>query len=146
MSEMPEDRDLVVVYKASPAVVAQAAGVLTKEGIDCVITEKANSIVSYYSLIHAPLASVAVPREDAPWARSHLTKWEQSCNANAGKLTRSLRPHFYRSIAVTTVAAAVFFLAGMLTEKTALLLIAIWAAAFALLANAHRIFRRTKKD
>ena len=145
MSERPQDSDLVVVYKASPAVAAQVADVLAKEGIECVITEKANPIVSWYSLVHAPLASIAVPREDAPWARSHLTKWEQTCNANVGKLTKSLRLHFFRSIAVTTVVAAIFSLAGILTEKTGILLIAIWAAVFALLANLDRIFRTPKK-
>ena len=144
MSERPEDTDLVVVYEASPAVAGQVADVLTKEGIDCVITEKANPIVSLYSLVHAPLASIAVPREDAPWARSYLEKWEQTCNANVGKLTKSLRPHFFRSIAVTTVVAAIFSLAGILTEKTGILLIAIWAAVFALLANLDRIFRAPK--
>ena len=146
MSEIPEDTDLVVVYEASPSVAAQAADLLTKEGIDCVITEKANPIASRYPSICAHWATIAVPREDAPWARSHLTKWEQTCNANVGKLTKSLRPYFFRSIAVTTVVAAVFFLAGILTGKTGLLLIAIWAAVFALLANAHRIFRGVKKD
>jgi hypothetical protein len=145
MSERPQDSDLVVVYKASPAVAAQVADLLTKEGIDCVITEKADPIVSLYSLVHAPLANIAVPREQAPWARSHLRKWDDACNANVGKLTKSLGTHFFRSIAVTAVAAALFCVAGILTENTIILLIAIWAAVFALLANLERIFRTPKK-
>jgi hypothetical protein len=145
MGERPEDTDLVVVYEASPAVAAQVADLLTKEGIDCVITEQANPIASRYYSIRAHLASVAVPRKDAPWARSYLTKWEQTCNGNVGKLTKSLRPHFFHSIAVTTVVAAIFSLAGILTEKTGILLIAIWAAVFALLAKLDRIFRTPKK-
>jgi hypothetical protein len=146
MSERPQDSDLVVVYEASPAVVTQVADVLTKEGIDCVITEKANPIASRYHSIRAHLASVAVPREDAPWARSYLTKWEQTCNGNVGKLTKSLQPHFFRSIAVTTVVAAIFSLAGILTEKTGILLIAIWAAVFAFLAKLDRVFKSSGKD
>jgi len=146
MSERPQDSDLVVAYEASPAVAAQVADVLTKEGIDCVITEKANPIASRYHSIRAHLASVAVPREDAPWARSYLTKWEQTCNGNVGKLTKSLRPHLFRSIAVTAVAAAVFFLTGILTEKTGLLLIALWATAFAILAKLDRVFKSSGKD
>jgi hypothetical protein len=144
MSERPEDTDMVVVYEASPAAAAQAADFLAKEGIDCVITEKANPIASRYHSIRAHLASVAVPREQAPWARSCLRKWDDACNANVGKLTKSLRPHFFRSIAVTTVVAAIFSLTGIFTEKTGILLIAIWAAVFALLANLDRIFRTPK--
>jgi hypothetical protein len=146
MSERPQDSDLVVVYEASPAVVTQVADVLTKEGIDCVITEKANPIASRYHSIRAHLASVAVPREDAPWARSYLTKWEQTCNGNVGKLTKSLQPHFFRSIAVTTVVAAIFSLTGILTEKTGILLIALWAVAFTLLAKLDRVFKSSGKD
>ena len=104
MSERPEDTDLVVVYEASPAVAAQVAELLTKEGIDCVITEKANPIASRYHSIRAHLASVAVPREDAPWARSYLRKWEQTCNANVGKLTEKLGVCFLRSTAITAAA------------------------------------------
>ncbi len=146
MSEIPEDRDLVVVYKASPAVVAQAADLLTKEGIDCVITEKADPIVSAYSLVHAPLATIAVSREDAPWARSHLTKWEQTCNANVGKLTEKLGVCFLRSTAITAAATAAIYVAGLFTVGTVVLLVALWVAAFALLANWDRIFKSTGKN
>jgi len=103
MSERPEDMDLVVVYEASPAVAAQVADLLTKEGIDCVITDKANPTALYPSE-ETTLASVAVPREDAPWARSYLRKWEQTCNANVGKLTEKLGVCFLRSTAITAAA------------------------------------------
>ena len=103
MSERPQDTDLVVVYEASPAVAAQVADVLTKEGIDCVITEKANPIALYPSE-ETTLASIAVPRDYAPWARSYLRKWEQTCNANVGKLTEKLGVCFLRSTAITAAA------------------------------------------
>ena len=46
----------------------------------------------------------------------------------------------------TTVVAAIFSLTGILTEKTGILLIAIWAAVFALLANLDRVFKSSGKD
>jgi len=145
MSERPEDTDLVVVYEASPAVAAQVADLLTKEGIDCVITDKANPTALYPSE-ETTLASIAVPRDYAPWARSYLKKWEQTCNANAGKLTKKLGVCFLRSTAITGTAAAAIYVAGLLTEGTVMLLAALWVVAFAFLAKLDRVFKSSGKD
>ncbi len=145
MSEKPENEDLVVVYEASPAVAAQVADMLTKEGIDCVITDKANP-TGLYPSEETTLASIAVPRDYAPWARSYLRKWEQTCNGNVGKLTKKLGVCFLRSTAITVSAAAAIYVAGLFAVGTAMLLAALWVVAFAVLANSNRIFKSSGKD
>jgi hypothetical protein len=145
MSERPEDTDMVVVYEAFPASAGQVVELLGKEGILAVILEKTSPPALYISH-NIALVRIAVPREQAPWARSCLRKWDNACNANVGKLTKRLGVCFLRSTAITVAAAAGIYVAGLFTWNAVIPLVALWAVAFTLLANAHRIFRRLKKD
>lgn len=145
MSETPEDTDLVVVYEASPATAGQVTELLEKEGIAAVILDKRNP-AALYAAHNAALVNIAVPREQAPWARSYLRKWDDACNTNVGKLTRQLGVCFLRSTAITAVVAAGIYAAGLFTWNAVIPLVALWAVAFTLLANLGRIFRSGGKE
>jgi len=61
-------------------------------------------------------------------------------------LTKKLKTHLLSSFIFTTIVAGLPCVFGYFTQQTVILLPAIWAVAFALLANAHKIFPPAKKD
>ncbi|MBN2271442.1 MAG: hypothetical protein JXN61_12560 [Sedimentisphaerales bacterium] len=145
MSEIPEDTDMVVVYEASLASAGQVIELLAKEGIEAVVLNKTNPSALYVAH-NVALVKIAVPREQAPWARSHLRKWDDACNANVGPLTKQLGICFLRSITITAVVAAGIYAAGLFTWNMVAPLVALWAVAFTLLAKFDGILKSGGKD
>jgi len=137
--------DMVVVYKANLASAGKVIELLRKEGLGAVALEQPNPIMAH-RFYNTMFVRIAVPRDQAALAESLLRKWEGECSKSVTGLTSHLKTHALYSCAVTALVALGLLVFGYLTAESVMLLVGVWVAVFALLANAHRIFRSLKKD
>jgi len=136
---------MVVVYEASLAAAGKVIELLRKEGLGAVALEQPDSIMVHRFYMTA-FVRIAVPRDQAPLAESLLRNWEDNSRQNVRGLTARLKTHALYSCVITALVALCLLVFGYLTAESVILLVGVWVAAFALLANANRISRCFKKD
>jgi hypothetical protein len=117
-------------------------GLLRKEGFNPITLEKPGSTV--YRGRSTYLISIAVPRDEAPGARSVLRKWDQARQSEISKMTDKLAGPFLCSAVIVAVLAIIFLFFGILLDGAPLLFV-IWIVVFALMANGEKISRKLKR-
>lgn len=136
--------DIVVVYKANPESLQTVLGLLRKEGFNPTTLENRSAAAAPSGCRKAAyLISVAVPKDEAPAAKSVLREWDEAQLPKVKKLIGALAGPFLGSVMVAGVLAFVLFFLGILSDAVALLFI-LWLVVFALLANAERIMQKLK--
>ncbi|UCC97670.1 MAG: hypothetical protein JSW66_17725 [Phycisphaerales bacterium] len=134
----------VVVYEANPESLQTVLGFLRKEGFNPTTLENPSAAAALSGCGKATyLISVAVPKDEAPAARSVLRKWDQAQRPKVTKIVGKLAGPFLCSVMVAGVLGFIFLLLGILSDAVALLFV-IWIVVFALLANAERIMEKLK--
>ena len=135
--------DTVVVYKANTESLQVVLGLLRKEGFNPTTLEDPAMVPVRGASRH--VVHVAVPRDEAPGARSVLRKWDQAQQSQIGKMTSKLAGPFLCSAAIVAALAVIFLFFGILLDGVALLFV-IWIVLFALMANAEKLSRRLKRQ
>ena len=133
--------DTVVVYKANPESLQVVLGLLRKEGFNPVTLENPGHVVYRGS---ANLVRIAVPRDEAPGARSVLNKWDQARQSEISKMTDKLAGPFLCSAVIVAALAIIFLFFGILLDGVPLLIV-IWIVLFAIMANGEKISRKLKR-
>jgi len=137
--------DMVVVYEASLASAGKVIELLRKQGLGAVALEQPDPIMAH-RFFNTMFVRIAVPRDQAPLAESLLRNWEDNSSQSVTGLTGQLKTHALYSCVITALVALCLLVFGYLTAESVMLLVGVWVAAFALLANAKRISQYFKKD
>ncbi|MHC4741925.1 MAG: hypothetical protein ACYS8Z_08450 [Planctomycetota bacterium] len=141
--------EMIVVYEARPDLAMQAASMLKEAGLNPILQEKGcpKALFVGHGADEAPeLVSVTVPREQFQRAESLLQEWHETTGENVECLGRSIKVQALGSLSITLAIGGLLRLLGILNWGNCLLLVFVWVAAFALLANAGKISRYSKKD
>lgn len=149
MSDKSENEDVVVVYEARPDLAMQVASMLKEGGLSPILLEKGcpQALFVGHGADEAPeIISVTVARNQAQLAESLLEKWHETTGENVVWLGQSIKAQALASLSITLAIGGVLHYLGRLSVESGLLLIFVWMAVFALLANAGKIFRNSKKD
>jgi len=133
--------DSVVVYKANPESLQVVLGLLRKEGFNPVTLENPGHVVYRGS---ANLVRIAVPRDEAPGARSVLREWDQAQQSQISKMTSKLAGPLLCSSVIVAALAIIFLFFGILLAGVALLFV-VWIVLFVVMANGQKIGRRLKR-
>ncbi|KPL22161.1 MAG: hypothetical protein AMJ75_08575 [Phycisphaerae bacterium SM1_79] len=133
--------DMVVVYKANLESLEVVLGLLRKEGFSPVTLENPGHVVYRGS---ANLVRIAVPRDEAPGARSILRKWDQAQQSEISTMTDKLAGPLLCSTVIVAALAVIFVFFGILWDGAPLLFV-IWIVVFALMANVEKISRKLKR-
>lgn len=137
--------EMVVVYEASLALAGKVIELLKKEGLGAVALEQPDPNMGHRLYI-TQFVRIAVPGDQASMAQSILKNWEQNCSQSVAGLTGQLRTHALYSCGITAFVALCFLVFGYLTKESVMLLVGVWVAVFAVLANVNNISRHFKKD
>lgn len=135
-------KDYDIIFEGQYAACSQVINFLSGQGSRPVLVENPNLLSrgAGFRMFH-----VAVHKDDTIRARDLMQNFQMESEKVVSVISRQLSAQFILSMILTIPFVVIFLVTGIFLELFTLLVL-IWAGIFLLIANSHRIFKKSEKN